>query len=274
MKLNRFFVCLVLALILLASPAFAVAPEEITLDMLIAANTNDHLLEKHTSIYLTGELDGEPLGEDYVDRTMCYTDSIDTSRLYFDGQICEKIDDLYRLYLYADYEADIEWTKSLFPHPESEELIEAAREGDMLIVKTCVAKESSDGDEGGYLEFTYTLNADDLSIRSLICNNFDADGSIIAGIAVNVEFDVPAPEGALDLQKHINPQENYRTVTFITDPGTENEAVYTTKSVKGDPVSLVTRQEYSTLYTDPECTQVYVSANVYTEDLTLYANGK
>lgn len=274
--MNRIWICLILALMMLVSSASAVTPEEFTLDAMFEANVNDKLLEKYSSICLFSEENGELAGIDYFDSTMNYSRYFDYAKLYFDGQLCDKTDvGQYLLYLYTNVEPDLEWIENIYPLPDTQELIEVTQEGDMLIVKTRTIAENSDEEgEVAYCDLIYTMDAQELIIRSVDFTGYNSGNPEPYNATFTAEYDLPAPEEALELQQHINPQDNYRTVTFVTDPGTENEAVYTAKALKGDVVMVATLPEYGTYYTDAECTQVYISDNDYTKDLTLYATGK
>ena len=68
--------------------------------------------------------------------------------------------------------------------------------------------------------------------------------------------------------------EDSRTITFVIDPGTEQEQTVVKTVGKGCAVTLVQPEGYTGLYTDEDCTQVYEEEN-YTEDATIYmAKGK
>ena len=62
-----------------------------------------------------------------------------------------------------------------------------------------------------------------------------------------------------------------RNVTLILDPGTENETVFKTTTLKDDRVRIYMPAGYQ-LYTDPECTTLYNGNTDHCEDLTLYGH--
>ena len=168
-------------------------------------------------------------------------------------------------------EPDLEWTTGLVMYSPEEEIAEVAQNGEKLIVKTRFFEQDyGEETEDGYGEFIYEVDMQTLFFLGGSYTVYAPDGSVTYKMALNVEYDVERPAEAQDLFDRMNPKEDYRTVTIVADPGTENETVYSVNTARGDSARLYCGGDYKTLYTDPECTQVYEGGADTTQNQTLY----
>jgi hypothetical protein len=98
------------------------------------------------------------------------------------------------------------------------------------------------------------------------------DGSVKEGV-VTITRDVEAPEGVNPFLDYAQETENMRTVTIISNPGTENEKTDSIQVPKGLQVSVspdFSVEEAMNLYADAACTQMFDDAWDVNTDLTIY----
>ena len=277
MKNTRTIMCLTLILAMLAlfaAPAFAetaVSPEDITLEMLAEANSHEKLMESYSSYCIHHDYDGEYSGITYADSELVYDNLLDFAIVYANGQLGEINEGAFAVRLYVDMEPNLEWTMGPVLYSPEEEIVEVVQDGEKFIVKTRSSEQDyGEETEEGYIEYIYEVDRQTLCFLGGSHTVYAPDGTATDKKDVDMEYDVERPAQAQELFDRMNPKEDYRTVTVVADPGTENETAYSVNTARGDSVRLYCSDDYKTLYIDPECTQVYAGGADPTQDLTLY----
>jgi protein tyrosine/serine phosphatase len=147
-------------------------------------------------------------------------------------------------------------------------------EKDGCIIVTCVTNMDNivvSGDVVSCAE-TYTIDANTREMTSVKTVYTYKDGSVEEGV-VTITRDVEAPEGVNPFLDYAQETENMRTVTIISNPGTENEKTDSIQVPKGLQVSVspdFSVEEAMNLYADAECTQMFDDAWDVNTDLTIY----
>lgn len=88
MKNRKLWVCLSLTLMILALfavSAAAVCPEELTLEMLVEANSHEKLMESCSSYYIHYDYNGEYSGSTYADSELIYDYILDSVTVHGPG---------------------------------------------------------------------------------------------------------------------------------------------------------------------------------------------
>lgn len=161
-----------------------------------------------------------------------------------------------------------------------EELVSEEEQDGVTVVTTEIAgKDVSDPytsllfHEGDGLKFVYTVDAATRLLQSQECYEVQEDGTELLLASTVMDTEPEVYEVSPELMDQID-NEDSRTITFVIDPGTEQEQTVVKTVGKGCAVTLVQPEGYTGLYTDEDCTQVYEEEN-YTEDATIYmAKGK
>ena len=274
--MKKISVCLLLAAMLLAVLALsasAASAGEVTLEMLAEANSAEKLLENHQSYCFYNEYEGESFGGTYTDSELCYMHQADNAMIYANGQEGELSDGAFVVRLYAGVQPDLEWTLGLVMTSPEEEVIEVVEEEEKLIVKTRSSLLAYGEEiEGGYCEYIYEVDPEQLFLLGGSYTSYTPEGVASIYTTWHVEYDVERPAQAQELLERVNPQQDYRTVTIVLDPGTENETVCLARTCRGDYAEIHLGEEYSTLYSDAECTQPFAGGSDPSKDITLYAS--
>lgn len=118
---------------------------------------------------------------------------------------------------------------------------------------------------------TYTLDAKTREMLSVKTVYTYEDGTVEEGVAT-ITRDVEMPEGMKAFLNYDNESENLRTVTFVSNPGEDNEKVDTVQLACGLGISVSPYweiEEMLDMYTDAECTQPFVEDDL-NSDVTVY----
>ena len=82
------------------------------------------------------------------------------------------------------------------------------------------------------------------------------------------------PEGMKTFMEYDQQTEDMRTITVVSNPGTENEKTQSVQVPKGLSGGLTPAAEYAdrtfTIYTDAACTQTFEEAPDVNSDITVY----
>jgi hypothetical protein len=119
---------------------------------------------------------------------------------------------------------------------------------------------------------TYTIDVETREMTSVKTVYTYEDGTVEEGV-VTITRDVEAPEGVNPFLDYAQETENMRTVTIISNPGTENEKTDSIQVPKGLQVSVspdFSVEETMNLYADAACTQMFDAAWDVNTDLTIY----
>ena len=119
---------------------------------------------------------------------------------------------------------------------------------------------------------TYTIDAKTREMISVKTVYTYEDGMVEEGV-ITIVRDVEAPEGMKPFLAYAQESENMRTVTIVSNPGTENEKTESIRVPVGLQVSLSPDweiEETFTLYDDAACTNPSEETWDVNSDLTVY----
>lgn len=129
------------------------------------------------------------------------------------------------------------------------------------------------GDDIASCVETYTLDAKTRQMVSVKTVYTYKDGTVEEGIAT-IARDVEAPDGAKPFIAYEQETENLRTITIVSNPGTENEKTESLQVAKGVLVGCApdtfTTDKLFTVYADAACTQLHPDQPDTQNDVTLY----
>ena len=121
-------------------------------------------------------------------------------------------------------------------------------------------------------EETYTLDAKTREMTSVKTVYTYEDGTVEEGI-ITITRDAEIPEGMKHFLAYEQETENMRTITIVSNPGTENEKTDSVKVAKGLLVALSPDwdvEETFTMYADAACTQMIEGDLDVNSDVTVY----
>ena len=151
----------------------------------------------------------------------------------------------------------------------------AILEKDGAIIVTCTADPDEIlivGEDVVSCVETYTLDAKTREMTSIKTVYTYKDGTIEEGI-VTITRDVEAPEGAQPFLAYEQEIEDWRTVTIVSNPGTESEKTESVRVAKGLPISFSPDWDVEkafALYADADCTQAIEDLPDVHSDATVY----
>ncbi|MBO5906920.1 MAG: tyrosine-protein phosphatase [Clostridia bacterium] len=145
---------------------------------------------------------------------------------------------------------------------------------DGLIIVRCIAGLDEiyvDEDVISCVE-TYTLDAKSREIVEVKTVYTHKDGTVDEGV-VTITRDVPIPDSADQFLEYANETENMRTVTIVSNPGTESEKTESVQVPKGLQFTLSIDLDVEggmTLYADAACTETFEQERDVNSDITIY----
>ena len=119
---------------------------------------------------------------------------------------------------------------------------------------------------------TYTLDAKTREMVSIKTVYTYEDGSVDEGV-VTITRDVEEPESMKPFLEFVQETVEMRTVTIVSNPGTENEKTETVQVPKGLQIAFGSDwdvEETLTLYADAACTQLFEETEGFDQDVTVY----
>jgi hypothetical protein len=119
---------------------------------------------------------------------------------------------------------------------------------------------------------TYTIDATTGEMIAVKTIYTYEDGTVEEGV-VTIVRDAEAPDGMKPFLTYVQETENLRTVTIVSNPGTESEKTESIRVPVGLQVSLAPDWEIEepfALYADAACTQTFESDWDVNSDLTVY----
>lgn len=282
--------CMVFSLIACANKESATA--EITVQDLYDVTNIPALLEKHDSVYVLYTENGEIYEEEYYSKEYCYT--------FFGGELYEMESDFASLttnhsyhYCYDNtYTQGIVLTpdgmvdmgsifaefseKTIFSETLLNDTITSITEKDGNIIVTSVSDseeiEAMKAEGVTVVEEEYVLDANTrelISVKSVFFNEAEEENEG----AIYFTYDVEIPKGMEKLMEYAQQTENMRTITIISNPGTDTEKIESVQVPKGVVAGLeadMNTDKAFTLYTDAACTQIFKEAPDVNSDVTVY----
>ena len=263
---------------------------ELTLQDIYDESNVAALLKNHDSVHILYTGNGEVFQEDYYSKEYCYT--------FFDGELYGMESDMASLITNHSYHYcyDNTYTQGILLTPDgmvdvgsifaessektifSENLlndtITSITEKDGNIIVTSVSDpEEIDSIEGLVsCEEELVLDAKTYDLISVKSVFFNESGEELEG-AIYFTYDVEIPEGMEKLTEYAQQTENMRTITIISNPGTDAEKAESVQVPKGMVAGLeadMSTDKAFTLYTDAACTQIFNEAPDVNSDVTVY----
>ena len=266
-------------------------PTEITLQEIYEVGKNYiALLGDHENLFITYEYNGSGIRQDFYSKEYYHT--FTSSEYYGWGEDYETFITKNAEYYYSEgaYSFDImlaldgiinaqkhfdEAGKTPFMEFDAtkEENATIVQQDGLLIVTYTNDQEdlAEFGDNIVSLVETYTLDATALEIISVTVLYTYDDGSTLDG-CITIARDVEAPDRVEEFLKFEN-ETDLRTVTVVSNPGTEDEKTDTVQAPKGLMVDIYSHwdiEETLTLYTDAACTQIFEGDTDFDADITVY----
>ncbi|MCD8239405.1 MAG: hypothetical protein LUC92_08735 [Clostridiales bacterium] len=237
-----------------------------------------NLLSKYDNVYYKTayyDADGEEyLTEyEYADKDM-YVSEEDSGDIYIatadrimgldaDGNVSE--------YVVMDGSGYDYWTADkedfMFTYNDEEEVLSQTEEDGNIIVSSRL-----DTDEG-YEEYTYTIDSETMEMSHVSTVYYDTEGNVDVSSEQELGFNTDVYEIPVEIAAAMSLEET-RTVTVISDPGTDEEKVQTQEIGKGVFAKIALAEDYTTMYDDEACTVPHELSGL-DDDITIYvAKGK
>ena len=264
---------------------------EITLQEVYDAGKNlVALLGDHENVYVVITSNGNVIREKYLSKEYAY--SFQGPEFMDIGFEYASFDTDHSEYIYFDnnYARNVTLTPSGIVDPKERFAIVGTadfissmvldstpviteKDGSIIVACTSDAKDIATIGEGvvSCVE-TYTLDGKTREMTAVKTVYTYEDGTVEEGV-VTITRDVAVPEGAKPFLAYEQETENLRTVTIVSNPGTENEKTESIQAPKGLPVGFSNDwnvEKTFALYTDAACTQAIEEDPDVNSDITLY----
>ena len=258
---------------------------ELTLQDIYDATNIPALLEKHDSVYVLYTENGEVYQEEYYSKEQNYSfykgEEINDEFFMTDHSYYMNSDKTVRLVLLTP--SGMAEMKDVFANEHKvnvfttnllNDIITSVTEKDGCIIMTSVSdQEEIDSIEGLVSceeELVFDAKTYDLiSVKSI----FRYEDEVYEG-TTTFTYDVEIPEIIKTFMEYDQQTEDMRTITVVSNPGTEQEKTESVLSPKGLIVGLSPEAAYAdrtfTLYTDAACTQPLEEAPDVNADVTVY----
>ena len=281
----------IITLILLACMVLSLAAcgkVEITIKEIHDATRTETMLQNHRSVYIREKMDGEVWREIYLTKDYAYDyfpdEELPLAKFMTDDVCyCHSADDrLLYLFITPDGVGDFSNSRAktygsvIFGEETVDETIESVNKKDgSVTVKSFLEQENlSDMAEFGVTSgnFEYVLDAKTREILSIEGNYIYNDDSTHQ-MTSEISYDAEVPEMVKTFLEYENQTENLRTITVVTNPGTDKEVSQSVQVPKDLLVGLRYDEdsEYTfEVYTDAACTEAYDPYADTASDLTIY----
>ena len=260
---------------------------EITMQEIYDAGQTEALLKNHESVYIRDEMDGEFWREIYQTKEYFFDyfpsagEQSDWAEFITDDVYYYYMDGGYLSYLFItpdgvtnDFSNErAERDASALREDALKDTIESVTEKDgRITVKTFWAQEWLEefGVTSG--NFEYVLDAKTREVISVNSNYTFDDGSKFS-LDIKVGYDTEEPEMLKTFLKYKNQTEDLRTVTVVSNPGTDKEVSQNFQIPKGLIIGLLWDDAFEDkveLYADAACTEAYDPYVNTDSELTIY----
>lgn len=258
---------------------------ELTLQDIYDASNVAALLKNHDSVHILYTGNGEVFQEDYYSKEQNYSfykgEEFNDEFFMTDHSYYMNSDKTVRLVLLTP--SGMAEMKDVFANEHKvnvfstnllNDIITSVTEKDGFIIITSVSdQEEIDSIEGLVsCEEEFVLDAktyDLISVKSI----FRYEDEVYEG-TTTFTYDLEIPEIIKTFMEYDQQTEDMRTITVVSNPGTEQEKTESVLSPKGLIVGLSPEAAYAdrtfTLYTDAACTQLLEEAPDVNADVTVY----
>lgn len=246
------------------------------------------LLGDHDNVYVQVTSNGTLLWEEYLSKEYCYSyygpEYLDLGFEYssFATDSCDYycIDNVYSMGISLNKNGIVN-TSGIIDLAGSMSFIASSMindeatfiEKDGFIIVSCTADLDEIYVEDGVISCveTYTIDVKTREMVAVKTTYTYIDGTVEEGI-VTISRDVETPEGVKPYLAYANTTD-MRTVTIVSNPGTENEKIDTVQAPKGLLVAFSAEwdiEESFDIYADAECTQLIEDDVDLNSDMTVY----
>lgn len=282
------FVALVLLLCMVLTLA-ACAKMSVSMQEIYDATQTEAMLKNHQSVSIRDKIDGELFNERYLTKEYIFdyvpNAESDWAEFVTDNSCYSYLGGAYVRYLpitpdgvsdgFASYRAE-HYTSVILDAETVDEVITSVSKNDgRFYAKSVLSQKILDSlAEFGVTSgnFEYVLDAKTREILS-IEGNYTYNDDSTHQMTSEISYDAEVPEMVKTFLEYANQTENLRTITVVTNPGTDKEVSQSVQVPKDLLVGLryYEDSEYTfEVYTDAACTEAYDPYADAASDLTIY----
>ena len=282
------FVALVLLLCMVLTLA-ACAKMSVSMQEIYDAAQTEAMLKKHQGVSIRDKIDGELINERYLTKEYIFdylpNAESDWAEFVTDYSCYSYLGGAYVRYLpiapdgvsdgFASYRAEHYASVILDAETVDEVITSVSKNDGRFYAKSVLSQKileslSEFGVTSG--NFEYVLDAKTREILSIEGNYTYNDDSTLQ-MTSEISYDAEVPEMVKTFLEYENQTENLRTITVVTNPGTDKEVSQSVQVPKDLLVGLryYEDSEYTfEVYTDAACTEAYDPYADTASDLTIY----
>ena len=282
------FVALVLLLCMVLTLA-ACAKMSVSMQEIYDATQTEAMLKNHQSVSIRDKMDGELFNERYLTKEYIFdylpNAESDWAEFVTDNSCYSYLGGAYVRYLpitpdgvsdgFASYRAEHYASVILDAETVDEVITSVSKKDGRFYAKSVLSQKILESmAEFGVTSgnFEYVLDAKTREILS-IEGNYTYNDDSTHQMTSEISYDAEVPEMAKTFLEYENQTENLRTITVVTNPGTDKEVSQSVQVPKDLLVGLryYEDSEYTfEVYTDAACTEAYDPYADTASDLTIY----
>lgn len=282
------FVALVLLLCMVLTLA-ACAKMSVSMQEIYDATQTEAMLKNHQSVSIRDKMDGELFNERYLTKEYIFdylpNAESDWAEFVTDNSCYSYLGGAYVRYLpitpdgvsdgFASYRAEHYASVILDAETVDEVITSVSKKDGRFYAKSVLSQKILESmAEFGVTSgnFEYVLDAKTREILSIEGNYTYNDDSTLQ-MTSEISYDAEVPEMVKTFLEYENQTENLRTITVVTNPGTDKEVSQSVQVPKDLLVGLryYEDSEYTfEVYTDAACTEAYDPYADTASDLTIY----
>lgn len=282
------FVALVLLLCMVLTLA-ACAKMSVSMQEIYDAAQTDAMLKNHQGVSIRDKIDGELVNERYLTKEYIFdylpNAESDWAEFVTDNSCYSYLGGAYVRYLpitpdgvsdgFASYRAEHYASVILDAETVDEVITSVSKKDGRFYAKSVLSQKILESmAEFGVTSgnFEYVLDAKTREILS-IEGNYTYNDDSTHQMTSEISYDAEVPEMVKTFLEYANQTENLRTITVVTNPGTDKEVSQSVQVPKDLLVGLryYEDSEYTfEVYTDAACTEAYDPYADTASDLTIY----
>lgn len=282
------FVALVLLLCMVLTLA-ACAKMSVSMQEIYDATQTEAMLKNHQGVSIRDKIDGELINERYLTKEYIFdyvpNAESDWAEFVTDNSCYSYLGGAYVRYLpitpdgvsdgFASYRAEHYASVILDAETVDEVITSVSKKDGRFYAKSVLSQKILESlAEFGVTSgnFEYVLDAKTREILS-IEGNYTYNDDSTHQMTSEISYDAEVPEMVKTFLEYENQTENLRTITVVTNPGTDKEVSQSVQVPKDLLVGLryYEDSEYTfEVYTDAACTEAYDPYADVASDLTIY----
>lgn len=282
------FVALVLLLCMVLTLA-ACAKMSVSMQEIYDAAQTEAMLKNHQGVSIRDKIDGELVNERYLTKEYIFdylpNAESDWAEFVTDNSCYSYLGGAYVRYLpitpdgvsdgFASYRAEHYASVILDAETVDEVITSVSKKDGRFYAKSVLSQKILESmAEFGVTSgnFEYVLDAKTREILS-IEGNYTYNDDSTHQMTSEISYDAEVPEMVKTFLEYANQTENLRTITVVTNPGTDKEVSQSVQVPKDLLVGLryYEDSEYTfEVYTDAACTEAYDPYADVASDLTIY----